>query len=34
MIAFTGAMRLAAGQHEELAIEARARWPMESLTGI
>ncbi|MDD3450309.1 MAG: tRNA (adenosine(37)-N6)-threonylcarbamoyltransferase complex transferase subunit TsaD [Gammaproteobacteria bacterium] len=31
MIAYAGCVRLAAGQREPLAIEARARWPMESL---
>jgi len=34
MIAYAGCVRLAAGQHEPLAIEARARWPMESLTAL
>jgi N6-L-threonylcarbamoyladenine synthase len=31
MIAVAGLQRLAAGQHDGLAIEARARWPLESL---
>jgi N6-L-threonylcarbamoyladenine synthase len=31
MIAFAGALRLAAGQRESLAIETRARWPMDEL---
>jgi len=34
MIAYAGCVRLAAGQHEPLAIEARARWPMESLAAL
>jgi N6-L-threonylcarbamoyladenine synthase len=34
MIAYAGSVRLAAGQHEPLAIEARARWPMESLAAL
>src|SRR5579862_6551713 len=32
MIAVAGLARLAAGQHDTLAIEARAQWPLESLT--
>jgi N6-L-threonylcarbamoyladenine synthase len=32
MIAVAGIARLAAGQHDTLAIEARAQWPLESLT--
>jgi N6-L-threonylcarbamoyladenine synthase len=31
MIALLGHLRLAAGQHDELAIRARARWPMTEL---
>jgi N6-L-threonylcarbamoyladenine synthase len=31
MIAVAGLTRLAAGQHDTLAIEARAQWPLESL---
>ena len=31
MIAVAGLARLAAGQHEGLAIQARAQWPLESL---
>ena len=32
MIAVAGLARLSAGQHDGLAIEARAQWPLESLT--
>ena len=32
MIAVAGLARLAAGQHDTLAIEARAQWPLQSLT--
>ncbi|ALP52152.1 tRNA threonylcarbamoyl adenosine modification protein TsaD [Candidatus Tenderia electrophaga] len=32
MIAYAGCLRLAAGQTEPLVIQARARWPLESLT--
>jgi N6-L-threonylcarbamoyladenine synthase len=31
MIALLGCLRLAAGQHDDLAIRARARWPMSEL---
>jgi N6-L-threonylcarbamoyladenine synthase len=34
MIALAGLARLAAGQHEGLAIEARAQWPLESLPPV
>jgi N6-L-threonylcarbamoyladenine synthase len=34
MIAVAGLARLAAGQHDGLAIEARARWPLESLQPV
>lgn len=34
MIAFAGCLRLLAGQHEELGIGVRARWPMNELTAI
>jgi tRNA N6-adenosine threonylcarbamoyltransferase len=34
MIAVAGLARLAAGQHDDLAIRARARWPLESLPAI
>jgi N6-L-threonylcarbamoyladenine synthase len=34
MIAVAGLKRLEAGQHDGLAIEARARWPLESLPGV
>src|SRR5438270_500019 len=34
MIAVAGLERLEAGQHDGLAIEARARWPLESLPGV
>jgi N6-L-threonylcarbamoyladenine synthase len=33
MIAFAGYLRLAAGEQQSLAIEARARWPLASLTA-
>ena len=33
MIAVAGLARLQAGQHDDLAIKARARWPLESLAG-
>jgi N6-L-threonylcarbamoyladenine synthase len=32
MIAVAGLKRLEAGEHDDLAIEARAQWPLESLT--
>jgi N6-L-threonylcarbamoyladenine synthase len=34
MIAVAGLARLAAGQHDGLAIEARAQWPLESLPPL
>ena len=34
MIAVAGLARLKAGQHDSLAIEARARWPLESLQPV
>ncbi|HEX4649560.1 MAG TPA: tRNA (adenosine(37)-N6)-threonylcarbamoyltransferase complex transferase subunit TsaD, partial [Steroidobacteraceae bacterium] len=34
MIAVAGLERLRAGQHDGLAIEARARWPLESLPAV
>jgi N6-L-threonylcarbamoyladenine synthase len=34
MIAFAGAMRLAAGEQETLDFSARARWPMDELSAI
>ncbi len=34
MIAVAGLKRLAAGQHEGLAINARAQWPLESLSAV
>jgi N6-L-threonylcarbamoyladenine synthase len=34
MIAVAGLARLTAGQHDGLAIEARARWPLESLHPV
>jgi tRNA N6-adenosine threonylcarbamoyltransferase len=34
MIAVAGLARLAAGQHDGLAIEARAQWPLESLPPV
>jgi N6-L-threonylcarbamoyladenine synthase len=34
MIAYAGWLRLAAGQQQDLAIEARARWPLEDLTPL
>ncbi len=33
MIAIAGLKRLEAGEHEDLAIRARAQWPLESLTA-
>ena len=33
MIAYAGALRLAAGEHDGLAIETRARWPMAELAS-
>jgi N6-L-threonylcarbamoyladenine synthase len=34
MVAFAGYLRLAAGQHSALAIETRARWPLDELAAI
>ncbi|MCW9056483.1 MAG: tRNA (adenosine(37)-N6)-threonylcarbamoyltransferase complex transferase subunit TsaD [Gammaproteobacteria bacterium] len=34
MIAYAGCLRLLAGQHEPLVINARARWPMEELSKL
>jgi len=34
MIAFTGCLRLLAGQSQPLDIDARARWPMEDLSPV
>lgn len=34
MIAYSGCLRLLAGQTEELAINVRARWPMEELSAL
>lgn len=34
MIAYAGCQRLMAGEHGDLAIEVRARWPMEQLPAI
>jgi N6-L-threonylcarbamoyladenine synthase len=34
MIAVAGLKRLEAGEHEDLAIRARAQWPLESLTAL
>jgi N6-L-threonylcarbamoyladenine synthase len=34
MIAYAGYRRLASGQHDDLAIRATARWPLDSLRGI
>ena len=34
MIAYTGCVRLMAGEHEPLAINVRARWPMYQLAAI
>ncbi len=34
MIAYAGACRLAAGQHADLTVEARARWPLDSLSAL
>jgi N6-L-threonylcarbamoyladenine synthase len=34
MIAVAGLKRLAAGQHAELAIEARAQWPLDALMAL
>lgn len=34
MIAYAGALRLATGEHDDLAIATRARWPMDELKGL
>ncbi len=34
MIAYAGCQRLLAGQHDDLAIRARPRWPMDTLEGL
>jgi N6-L-threonylcarbamoyladenine synthase len=34
MVAFAGYLRLAAGQHSPLAIETRARWPLDELAAV
>ena len=34
MVAYAGCQRLLAGQHDDLAVRAIARWPMASLTAI
>jgi N6-L-threonylcarbamoyladenine synthase len=34
MIAVAGLKRLAAGQHDDLAVQARAQWPLESLSTV
>ena len=34
MIAYVGCLRLQAGQHEPLIINARARWPMDQLVSV
>jgi N6-L-threonylcarbamoyladenine synthase len=34
MIAFAGCQRLLAGEHQDLAIEVKARWPLDSLQEI
>jgi N6-L-threonylcarbamoyladenine synthase len=34
MIAIAGLKRLEAGQHDDLAIQARAQWPLESLSAV
>ena len=34
MIAYAGALRLAAGERDDLAIATRARWPMDELRGV
>ncbi len=34
MIAYVGALRLAAGEHADLAIGARPRWPLDELSPI
>jgi hypothetical protein len=34
MIAVAGLARLSAGQHDTLAIRARAQWPLSTLPGL
>ena len=34
MIAVAGLLRLKAGQHDSLAIQARSQWPLESLPAV
>jgi N6-L-threonylcarbamoyladenine synthase len=34
MVALAGCHRLLGGQHEDLAVRARARWPMETLEPL
>jgi N6-L-threonylcarbamoyladenine synthase len=34
MIAFAGALRLQAGQHEDAAYDAYPRWPLASLSAV
>jgi N6-L-threonylcarbamoyladenine synthase len=34
MVALAGCLRLRAGQHDDLAVRAQARWPMESLEPL
>ena len=34
MIAFAGAMRLVAGQHQDARIEVRPRWPLQELLEV
>ncbi len=34
MIAVAGLKRLEVGQHDGLAIQARAQWPLESLPAV
>ena len=34
MIAVAGLARLKAGEHDTLAIQARAQWPLESLAPV
>ena len=34
MIAYVGCLRLLAGEHKALSIDARARWPMDELSSI
>jgi N6-L-threonylcarbamoyladenine synthase len=34
MIAVAGLARLAAGQHDELSIQARAQWPLQTLPPL